>query len=222
VSDVESVQSTWEISLDDGKVNALGTASMTQLHQQLDAALSNDASAVIISGRSGVFSAGFNLKEVNAGELARANLRRQLVELILRLFTFERPVVIACTGHALAAGAALLLVADRRVGTDGPFKIGFNEASIGVTISAATVELARYRMPMPWFESIASGETFSPRLAQSAGLLDVIVDDGVQLMEQARAAAQSLSQVPRPVFEEMRRLTRGATADVVRNELADL
>ena len=55
------------------------------------------------------------------------------------------------------AGAALLLAGDRRIGVNGPFKLGFNEATLGVSISAVTVELARYRMPMPWFESIASG-----------------------------------------------------------------
>jgi enoyl-CoA hydratase len=211
----------WRIALDDGKVNALGTTSMTRIHAELDSALENDAPAVIISGRSGVLSAGFDLAEVRSGDEARENLRRQLIDLVLRLFTFDRPVVVACTGHALAAGAALLLAADRRVGLDGNFKLGFNEASLGVTISGATVELARYRMPMPYFESVVSGDTFPPLLAKSAGLLDVVVDESDHVAEESLAAAQSLARVPRATFTEMRRLTRG-TADAIRHERSKL
>jgi enoyl-CoA hydratase len=46
------------------------------------------------------------------------------MHLILRLFTYEVPVVVACTGHAIAGGAALLLVADRRIGIDGLYGSG--------------------------------------------------------------------------------------------------
>jgi enoyl-CoA hydratase len=222
VSDDTSENGPWHIPLDDGKVNALGTVSMAHIHAQLDEAVREDAPAVIISGRPGVLSAGFDLEEVRSGEDAREHLRRQLIDLMLRLFTFERPIVVACTGHALAAGAAILLAADRRIGLDGPFKLGFNEASIGVTISGATVELARYRMPMPYFESIASGETFAPRLAQSAGLLDAVMADSELLIEEARTTAQLLGGVPRHAFNEMRRLTRGATADAIRHERSKL
>jgi len=50
-------------------------------------------------------------------------------ELALRLYGFPRPVVAACTGHAIAMGALLLLCADARLGTEGDFKIGLNEVA---------------------------------------------------------------------------------------------
>jgi enoyl-CoA hydratase len=222
MSDDASNNGPWHIALDDGKVNALGTTSMKHIHAQLDSALHDDASAVIISGRNGIFSAGFDLEEVRSGDEARERVRLQLIDLVVRVFTFELPVVIACTGHALAAGAALLLAADRRIGLDGPFKIGFNEASIGVTISGATVELARYRMPMPHFESLVSGETFPPQLAQRAGLLDLVVPHGDALLEETHAMAQALGRVPRHAFTEMRRLTRGPAVEAIRLERSKL
>ena len=209
---------TAHISLDDGKVNALGSASIAHVNDQLDQAALDQASAVILSGRNGVFSAGFDLKELRSEASAPERLRGQLIDLLLRIFTFESPVVMACTGHALAAGAALLLAADRRVGLDGPFKLGFNEASLGVSISAVTVELARYRMPMPWFESIVSGDTFSPREAQSAGFLDQVVDHEAALTQEVLAVAEALGRVPPHSFHEMRRLARGATVDVMQRE----
>lgn len=209
---------TAHISLDDGKVNALGSAWIAAINDYLDQAVVDQVSAVIISGRNGVFCAGFDLKELQSEPSAPDKLRRQLIDLVLRIFTFESPIVMACTGHALAAGAALLLAGDRRIGVDGPFKLGFNEARLGVSISAATVELARYRMPMPWFESLISGDTFSPQDARTAGFLDHIVDDDAELTREALAAAEALAQVPRRTFLEMRRLARGVTVDVIRQE----
>ena len=213
---------TAHISLDDGKVNALGSASIAHVNDQLDQAALDQASAVILSGRNGVFSAGFDLKELRSEASAPERLRGQLIDLLLRIFTFESPVVMACTGHALAAGAALLLAGDRRIGLDGPFKLGFNEASLGVSISAVTVELARYRMPMPWFESIVSGDTFSPREAQSAGFLDQVVDHEAALTQEVLAVAEALGRVPPHSFHEMRRLARRSTVDVMRRERSRL
>jgi enoyl-CoA hydratase len=141
-----------------------------------------------------------------------------LIDLVLRLFTFERPVIVACTGHALAAGAALLLAADRRVGLDGPFKLGFNEASLGVAISPVTVELARYRMPMPWFESLITGDTFAPLDAQRAGLLDEVVSDSAQLGDLSRAVAEQLGRTPEATFLDMRRLVRAPATEIMRAE----
>lgn len=210
--------STAHISLDDGKVNALGSTTIDDLQAQLGRALHDGASSVIISGRPGIFSAGFDLGELRSGAAARDHLRSRLIDLELRIFEFECPVIIACTGHALAAGAALLLAADRRIGIDGNFRLGFNEASIGASISAITVELARYRMPMPWFESIISGETFRPHSAQQAGLLDQVVETTAALEAESLAAAGALSRIGLQVFREMRHAARGTVADRMRRE----
>jgi enoyl-CoA hydratase len=210
------------LTLDHGKVNALGSAALGWLHESLDQALVDGATALILTGREGVLSAGFDLKELQSDPAKRESLRRGLIDLELRLFEFELPVVIACTGHAMAAGAALLLSADRRIGLNGDFKIGFNEAKMGVAISAATVELARYRMPMPWFESLIVGETYLPEAAVPAGLLDLVVDDATALAGEAQGAAEALSQIANHTFQDMRRVTRGATADRIRLERARL
>ena len=209
------------ISMDDGKVNALGSATLTGLSELLDRAEKEGAGSMVISGRDGVFSAGFNLTEIRDPDGARA-LRGQLIDLVLRLFESEKPVVIACSGHALAAGAALLLAGDRRVGTDGAYKLGFNEASLGVAISKATVELARYRMPMPWFESIITGQTFSPGQAVVAGLLDEVVDSQEALISTSIGIAEELAGIAAPAFGAMKRVARGAVADHVRLERSRL
>jgi enoyl-CoA hydratase len=209
---------TAHIALHEGKVNALSLAVIAELQTHLDRTLQDEATAVVISGQPGVFCAGFDLAELRSADSTREQLRRSLIDLELRMFEFERPVVIACTGHALAAGAALLLAADRRIGLEGPFRLGFNEVTMGAAISGATVELARYRMPMPWFESLISGETYAPGPARDAGLLDVVVESEDQLTEAARSAADTLGQLAPEIFRTMRHAARGTTADRIRHK----
>jgi enoyl-CoA hydratase len=209
------------LSLDEGKVNAIGRATLSSLNEHLDQAEKDGAAAVVLSGRDGMFCAGFNLAEIRDPDGTMA-LRRQFIDLVLRIFESDKPVVIACSGHALGAGAGLLVAADRRVGLDGAFKVGFNEASVGVTISQATVELARYRMPMPWFESIISGTTFAPQQAVAAGLLDEVVQDHDALLSESFRIARELGTIAPPVFKAMKHVARGAVAEKVRLERSRL
>lgn len=206
------------VSLDDGKVNALNSAIIDRLQETLDTAQRDAVGAVVLTGRAGVLSSGFDLQEVRAGLAQREALRLKFVDLLVRLFEFPTPFVVACSGHALAAGAALLLTADRRIGLDGPYKLGFNEAAIGVPMSGVTVEIARYRMPMPWFESLISGQTFAPEQATAAGLLDVTTADDAQLAATALDAAQQLARLDVAVFGEMKRLARVEASTRVRSE----
>ena len=67
-------------------------------------------------------------------------------ELSERLLSFSRPVIIVCSGHAIAMGLFLLLSGDHRIGPEGPFKFQANEAVIGVTIPNAAVESLRQRL----------------------------------------------------------------------------
>jgi enoyl-CoA hydratase len=206
------------IQIDDGKANALGTTALDSLQSALDDAQRDDVTAVVVQGRPGAFSSGFDLKEVRSDPSRREAIRHKFIELLIRLFEFDRPVIMACAGHALAAGAALLLVGDRRIGLDGRFKIGFNEAAIGVPISGVTVELARYRMPMPWFESLVSGDTFDPERALAAGLLDSVVSTDEALEDAVAQAAEQLGKVDVAVFRQMKSLARTLPAERARIE----
>src|SRR3954468_9954921 len=87
------------ITLDDGKANALSFAVLDGLNEALTAAESS-AKAVVLVGREGKFSAGFDLK-VMTGSIEDA---RKLLSggalLGLRIFEFPMPVVFGVTGHA--------------------------------------------------------------------------------------------------------------------------
>ena len=90
------------IRIDDGKANAVSHPVIDAVHAALDDA--GDAGAVVLAGRPGRFSAGFDLGVMQAGPEGVRALVTAGAELCVRLYAFPRPVIAACTGHALAAG----------------------------------------------------------------------------------------------------------------------
>ena len=74
------------LELDDGKANALGHDVIGSLFEKLDEV--EDADAVVISGRPGKFSAGFDLAVMKSGEDAAREMLRSGVELFLKCYSF--------------------------------------------------------------------------------------------------------------------------------------
>src|SRR4051812_49200310 len=125
--------STALLRMDDGKANALSDAMIAALLAALDRA-EKEATAIILSGRADRFSGGFDLRAMMGGpEIARALLTRGS-DLLMRLYGTPLPLIVACTGHALAAGALMVLTGDVRIGAAGPYKIGLNEVAIGLPV----------------------------------------------------------------------------------------
>ena len=165
------------VSLDDGKANAITHAMIEQLGAALDEAEADgDIRAVAINGRDGRFSAGFDLSVMQAGPNEARELLGAGGQLGLRIYTFPKPVVLGCTGHALAMGSILLMVADARIGAAGPFKIGLNEIAIGMPVPRFAVEVARDRLAKHAFvPSVLHAQVHDPDGARDAGFLDQVL-----------------------------------------------
>lgn len=160
------------ITMDDGKVNAVSPTMSAELLAAFDRAEREEARAVVLTGRAGRFSAGFDLRVERSGwpEMMIGGAR-----VALRMLAFPRPVVVACTGHAIAMGAFLLLAGDHRVGVGGESQIALNEVAIGLTMPVFGVELARHRLAAPWFDRCTiTSAAVSPGDAVHAGFLDEI------------------------------------------------
>ena len=125
------------ITMDDGKVNALSPAMLAALNDALDRAEDNEVAAVVLAGRPGRFSAGFDLGVLRGGGAEAEGMLKSGFELAERLLAFPLPVVLACTGHAITMGSFLVLSADYRIGAAGDFKIQANEVAIGLTMPYA-------------------------------------------------------------------------------------
>jgi enoyl-CoA hydratase len=132
---------------------------------------------------------------------------------------FPRPVVAAATGHALAAGAILLLASDSRIGARGDFKIGLNEVSIGMVLPVFGVELARARLSKRHFSSAVSrARIYDPDSAVDAGFLDRVATADA-LFDNALVDAQQLAGLAHPAFFETKKRERQATVQFIRDTL---
>jgi enoyl-CoA hydratase len=208
------------ITIDDGKANALSHAVIDSMHAHLDRA-ENEAKAVLVVGRPGRFSAGFDLSVMRGAPEGVRDLVTAGAELILRVYEYPLPVVIACTGHAIAAGAILLMAADARVGTDGEFKIGLNEVAIGMPVPVFAIELARDRLSKRHFvPAVSHAQLYGPFDAVDAGYLDEVARDADVVrvaLERAEHLASSLNGI---AFQITRASARGELAARLREGLA--
>jgi len=182
------------IALDDGKANALSIATLRALHEALDRA-EREQAAVLLHGREGYLSAGFDLNTFGAGLEAVLEMLRLGAQLVERMLSFPRPLVVACSGHAVAAGSFLTLSADARIGAEGSYRIGLNEVQIGLTVPWFAIELARGRLAPAHFDAaVICAQMYDPAGAVAAGFLDRLVPTE-RLHEEGLRAARELTEL---------------------------
>jgi enoyl-CoA hydratase len=202
------------LRLDDGKVNVVSHRVIELLHAGLDQALS-EATAVAIIGREGKLSAGFDLTEMTAGIERTRALVGAGGKLLMRIFGHPQPVVVAVTGHALAAGALLTLACDTRIGGDGPAKIGLNETAIGMGLPRYATELAQARLSSAHLARGAiQAEIYDPEGAVEAGYLDRVVP-AAECEATAIAEARRLGQFRTGAYSHTKLALRQAIIDRV-------
>jgi enoyl-CoA hydratase len=202
------------ITLDDGKVNAMSFEMLTEIARRLDDARSCGG-PVVVQGRPGIFSAGFDLKTFARGREASVAMVRAGADLIRRILAHPRPVVTVCTGHAYPMGAFLMLAADVRFGLAGPWKIGMNEVAIGIAVPHFALALARHRLTPPGLARVSTAAMFDPLTALQYGYLDQVCD-AAELQPALDAELQRLKSLDWKSYEA----TKPRLNDAVSNQIA--
>jgi enoyl-CoA hydratase len=197
--------------LDDGKANALSFEMIAGLQSALATSIDENV-PLVMAGREGNFSAGFELQIMRSGDRDRiAQLVDQGTLLFREMFAAPIPILAACTGHALAAGALLLLAADYRIGQCGPHKIGLNETQIGIALPQFAIDMARLRLsPNRLIAATLFASILSPEEACEVGYLDRIAEDAHKA---ARTLAQEVASMSSSVFAKTK---RRLNAEIVR------
>lgn len=210
------------VTFDDGKVNAISHAVIDAFSETWDTIeTDDDVRAVVFSGRPGQFCAGFDLNTIMLGGDRRNELITRGWDLVLRLLECPVPVVMACTGNAVAGGAALLLAGDVRFGAAGNFKIGFNEVSIGMPLPAMLVALAADRLISgEVFAATAAARLYSPEDAIEAGFLHRVFPPDA-ILDEALEEADRLASLPGDVFRLTKQALVAPTARRMRERISE-
>ena len=165
------------VTIQNGKANAISHEVIDGLNAAFDT-IEKEQKPVVLTGQTGILSAGFDLKVMTASPESAKELVTKGSRLSLRMLSFPMPIIVACNGHAVAKGAFLLLSSDYRLGVEGEFKIGLNEVMIGMTMHNAGIEIAKARLAPVFFErSVNNSEIYNPKDAVTAGFLDKIVPE---------------------------------------------
>jgi enoyl-CoA hydratase len=211
------------LHLDDGKANALTFDLIAAVEQAVRDAESDDAiGAVVVHGRAGRFSAGFDLAVMTGDDLdAIIALVADGGQLVRTLFGAGVPVVAACTGHALAAGALLLLGCDVRIGADIDAKIGLNEVAIRMVLPDWAFTIATERLSKRHLQrAVATARLTTPRDAVDVGFLDEVVPASDLLDRAIAVAAELASTLDASAYRRTIAELRGGVLDTMAAQVA--
>jgi enoyl-CoA hydratase len=219
---VERVDDVVVVHLDDGKANALSFDMIAAIRDAVAAAEGDPTvTALVLHGREGRFCAGFDLDVMRGGDLAAVvALVSDGGDLVRQLYGSSVPVVAACTGHALAAGALLLLGCDVRVGADVECKIGLNEVAIGMVLPAWALTIANERLSRRHLQqAVANARVTDGRGAAEAGFLDEVVP-AEAVLDTALDRARALAALDRRAYAGTVQGLRGATLGRMAEQVA--
>jgi enoyl-CoA hydratase len=203
------------LRFDDGKANVLSFAAIDSFSAGLDRAAA-DADAVCVVGRDGKLCAGFDLSVMSGGPDAARDLVARGGELLMRIYQHPQPVTVAVTGHALAAGALLVLACDVRIGADVPAKIGLNETSIGMPLPLFALALAEDRLARTALVPATLGaRIYDPHGAVEVGYLDRVTPVEA-VADEAIAEARRLGAYSTTAYAQTKEVLRAGTLERVR------
>ena len=188
------------ITFDDGKVNAVGFTLIEQFNNALDEAEKN-AKAVVLHGGEGKFCGGFDLSVMKSGDKEKQHeLVSKGADLIVRLYSFPLPVIVAAEGHSIAMGAIMLMASDLRIGKDADTKYGLSETAIGMVLPPFGMELAKARLAnTSQTEALLFSRIYQGNEAVKAGFLDAAVPQE-KVLATAMRYAEQLKMLPSQAF----------------------
>lgn len=205
------------IKLDDGKANAFSYDMLCQVNDLLKK-VPRDSGALVITGREGLFSGGFDLKTLATGDMEKITKMVQLgYRLLLELFSFDRPIVAAVSGHSIALGLFVTCSADYRIAIDGKYVCQANEVRNNMDIPTQIMEIIRARVNKKYFYSaVYHSDAYSVQDSIEVGYIDEVVSED-QFMKRVMEKAKELATLPHPFYAN----TKKTAQDDVRRKIAD-
>lgn len=184
--------------LDNGPKNLLNPAVMRQLADELAAADTDGAPAIVLTGQGDMFCGGLDVAAIQAGG-DPVEFATELVSLLRLVPQLGVPVLGAINGDALASGFSLAVTTDMAAAVEGA-RLGTFEASIGIWPMIAQVPPLQRLLPRHALSNILTGVPFSAEGAVAVGAINAAVpkedlagqiDEWVSLATRAGAALAS-------------------------------
>ncbi len=175
--------------------NSLSEAMLEALSDALTAIAHDDSVRTVVLAANGpAFSAGHDLKELNAhrgdDDRGRAYFKHIMTTcsaMMQQIVTLPQPVIAAVHGIATAAGCQLVASCDLAVASRAA-KFATPGVNIGLFCSTPMVALARNVARKHAMEMLLTGEMISAEHAERIGLVNRVVAPGAEREEALRIA----------------------------------
>jgi enoyl-CoA hydratase/carnithine racemase len=193
--DIDESAPTAVVRLAHGKVNALDVEMLDEVVDRLALLATSQCTALVVTGRGPVFSAGVDVFRVlEGGQDYVDRMIPALGRAIVALFEFPKPVIAAVNGPAIAGGCVIAAACDRRiVAHDAP--IGASELRVGVPLPVSALEVLRYTCGDQAEAVTLSGRVFRGADAVTHRLADELLP-AAEVLDRAVAVADDLGAIP--------------------------
>ena len=146
---------------------------LSQVNELL-AKVPRDSGALVITGREGLFSGGFDLKTLATGDMEKITKMVQFgYRLLLELYSFDRPIIAAVSGHSIALGLFVTCSADYRIAVDGQYVCQANEVRNNMDIPTQIMEILKARVNKNYFyPAVLHADAYSVQDSIAVGYID--------------------------------------------------
>jgi enoyl-CoA hydratase/carnithine racemase len=200
------------------KKNAITQHMYRAMSDAIDTAQNNPAiRCLIITGGSGVFTAGNDLEDFLAEGTSTADAPRasNATKFLYSLAQNVKPIVAAVDGIAIGIGATLLFHCDYVVAsTTATFSTPFIHLGL-VPEGASSLLMPRTMGHQRAFATLVMGRAVSAEEAREAGFVNVVVPPGHSEAE-ARNAAREICALPAEAVAISRKLLKLPPEDLTR------
>ena len=177
--------------------------------------------AIVFTGTGDCLSAGMDLKVIPGYNPAE---QRKLIEtvnsIVLRIFSFPRPTVVAVNGHAIAGGFIVLMAFDYRVCTSSPCKLGPTESRLGLSFPIAPLEVIKSGLaPHVLRKLMLTGITIGPEEALAGGVVDELQPPEL-VLPRAQEMAAYLAGLPNGGYPKIKRQIHEETITLIEEVMA--
>lgn len=180
--------------------NALSIGMIASLQREFaDIAADRSIRAVVITAEGSVFSAGHDLKEIQAhrndsdeGLAYYEELMRSCSDLMQAVVHLDKPVIAAIEGVATAAGCQLVAACDLAIAGEGA-RFATPGVNIGLFCSTPLVAVGRAIAPKHAMELALTGALYPARDAERFGLVNRVVAAG-RAYEEAMKLAGAIAK----------------------------
>lgn len=200
------------------KKNAITQTMYRDISEAIDTAQNNpDIRCMIITGGSGVFTAGNDLDDVLKEGTSEADTPRasNAIKLLYALAHNVKPIIAAVDGVAIGIGTTMLFHCDYVLAsTAATFSTPFIHLGL-VPEGASSLLMPRTMGYQRAFAMLVMGRTFSVEEAQIAGFVNAVVSPGHTEAE-ARKVAREICKLPAEAVAISRKLLRPPPEDLTR------